>query len=947
MAMKTFLQTVAHDIYNRWGGDLSTTALIFSNKRAGLFMNDYLAAESDSPVWSPACLSISDLFLKMSPLRSGDRIKLVCDLYKVFRQETGTSETLDSFYPWGEVLLNDFDSLDKALADADALFANIKDLKEIDSAGDFLTPEQTEVVKSFFSNFSANNTTELKRRFMLVWNKLAGIYHSYRELLRSQGIAYEGMIYRDALESFDASMLEYERYVFVGFNALNRVERELFGKVNDTGRASFYWDYDNYYMDDIRRHEAGTLIRADMERFPSPLDKSLFNCFAERDKKITYVSAPNEVSQAKYLNTWLKDTLQGGAGDNTTAVVLCNEALLMPLLHSLPQGMDDVNITMGYPFSQTPVSMFVRQLLALHVDARLESGGYLPSAVIQVLSHSYAALLCPEAGDLLKELKTESLRMFTPERLCRSEVLQLMFADVNGDVSALCGALLKLLGRLAVAYRDNETGGVEDQLHEEAIFRAYTAVNRLASLVGSGDLDVSAHTFARLAGKIFDGLTIPFHGEPLGGVQIMGVLETRNLDFKNIIMLSVNEGMMPKTSNDPSFIPYNMRKAFGLLTFENRNSIYAYYFYRLLQRAENVTLAYNASTSGMNSKEMSRFMLQLLAESGRDIERVSVDADQTLQRMAPLSVPKDAAVIDRLASFRRFSASALNTYIDCRLKFYYTYILGLKERKPAAADIDVAMFGTIFHRAMELIYIDLTAHGRTVRAEDIDRVREGAGVEAYVDKALKESLYPSEDSLELNGMQMIKRKVIVQYVENMLAKDRAMTPFDVLGMEQETYFDVSFEADGVQRRIRLGGIIDRIDCVQGVVRVADYKTGSHEQKFTGVPDLFFKEKDRSYHWLQTILYCMALQDERGRNGLSTDIAPNLIYIQKNAGADAAAVREQVIIKQKLFEESRDEFREHLQTLLADMFSSSVPFTQAATDNPCRFCDFKGICGRIQ
>ena len=352
--MQSFLQLVAHDLYSKIGNDLSRTVLVFPNKRANLFFNEYLAGESDHPIWSPAAMSISDLFQKMSIQKVGDPIRLVCELYKVFREETQSQETLDDFYFWGELLISDFDDVDKNMVNADKLFSNLQDLKNLMDDYDFLDKEQEEAIKQFFQNFSIERRTELKEKFISLWDKLGTIYHHYRKNLAELGIAYEGMLYRNVIEQLDTDRLKYDKYIFVGFNVLNKVEKELFIKLKNADKAMFYWDYDLFYTQQIKKHEAGEFIKKNLKDFPNELPESYFDSLRQ-PKKIRYISTSTENAQARFLPEWIRNTFSGDYEEKENAVVLCNEALLLPVLHSIPQEVKNVNITMGFPLAQTPV----------------------------------------------------------------------------------------------------------------------------------------------------------------------------------------------------------------------------------------------------------------------------------------------------------------------------------------------------------------------------------------------------------------------------------------------------------------------------------------------------------------------------------------------------------------------------------------------------------------
>ena len=629
--MQSFLQLVAHDLYTKIGNDLSRTVLVFPNKRANLFFNEYLAGESDKPIWSPAAMSISDLFQKLSVQKSGDPIRLVCELYKVFKEETRSQETLDDFYFWGELLISDFDDVDKNMVDADKLFSNLQDLKNLMDDYEFLDKEQEEAIQQFFQNFSIEKRTELKEKFISLWDKLGTIYHRYRVNLAELGIAYEGMLYRNVIEQLDTDQLKYDKYIFVGFNVLNKVESDFFRKLKDAGKALFYWDYDIFYTQQIKKHEAGEFLKRNLEEFPNELPESFFNTFKE-PKKIRYISASTENAQARFLPGWIKAITNDHSQitvekEKENAVVLCNEALLLPVLHSIPQEVKNVNITMGFPLAQTPVYSFINAVMELQTNGyRSDTGRFTYEAVSAILKHPYTQQLSSHAGPLEREL-TQTNRFYPlPSELKQDDFLTTLFTPRNG-IKELCDYLIELIKNISTIYRkEGEYNDIFNQLYRESLFQSHTKINRLYSLIESGELNIRTDTLKRLITKVLTSSNIPFHGEPAIGMQVMGVLETRNLDFRNLIILSLNEGQLPKSGGDSSFIPYNLRKAFGMTTIEHKNAVYAYYFYRLIQRAENITLLYNTSSDGLNRGEESRFMLKLVVECPHYITREYLEA---------------------------------------------------------------------------------------------------------------------------------------------------------------------------------------------------------------------------------------------------------------------------------------------------------------------------------
>ena len=959
--MESFLKLVAADLYKHTKGNLAHTAVVFPNKRAGLFFNEYLAQESDSPIWSPAYVSISELFRSLSPWEVGDPVKLVCELYKILRRETQSTETLDDFYFWGEMLISDFDDADKNKVDTDKLFSNLQDLRNIMDDYTFIDDEQEEAIRQFFQNFSIERRTALKERFISLWDVLGNIYKGFRESLASQNIAYEGMMYRHVIEHLDVDKLPYEKYVFVGFNVLNKVEHTLFTQLKDAGKAVFYWDYDEFYMKENRQavtHEAGEFIRRNLRDFPSPLSGELFKNLS-KPKEVHYIASSTENAQARYLPQWIRNNLT--TPEKETAVVLCNEALLQPVLHSLPAEVKHVNITMGFPLSQTPVYSFLIALLELHTHGfNFKSGRYTFQSVVTLLKHPYTRQLTVQAELLEKELTRNNRFYPLPGELGKDEFLTRLFTPLSGNLN-LCIRLSETLQQVAGIYQAN-TSGTEDtdafnQLYRESLFKAYTTINRFRTLIEEDELTVQSETFRRLLVKVLSATNIPFHGEPAIGMQVMGVLETRNLDFRHLVLLSVNEGQLPKSGGDSSFIPYNLRKAFGMTTIEHKIAVYAYYFYRLLQRAERITLMYNTSSDGLNRGEWSRFMLQFLIEWPHPITRQFLEAGQSPQGTTPITVEKTPDVMRRMQSLfdvranpkAKFSPSALNYYLDCPLKFYYRYVAGLSAPDEVSAEIDSATFGSIFHYAAEHIYKDLTTHGKVINKEALETLlRNEVKLQDYVDTAFKKLFFnvPQNEKPEYNGIQLINSAVIARYLKQLLQNDLRYAPFTFIASEMEVDEPIDIQTPKGVIKSRIGGIIDRMDSKDGTLRIVDYKTGGDADTPPHVESLFIPDKKRSNYVFQTFLYAAIMC----RKQPTMKIAPALLYIHRAATETYSPVIQMGEPRKPKeavedFSKYEKEYRERLQGLLEEIFNPEKSFTQTEIIEKCTYCDFKALCKR--
>ena len=946
--METFLKQVAHDLYNKTEGNFTKVAIVFPNKRASLFFNEYLAQESDRPIWSPTYVSISELFRQSSDLSIADPIKLVCDLYKVFQKATGSKETLDDFYFWGEMLIADFDDADKNMADTHALFSNLKDLNELMDNYDFLEEGQKEALSQFFHNFSINQVTELKQRFISMWNVLGDIYAEYKALLESQSIAYEGMLYRQVIEQLDVEALPYNKYIFVGFNVLNKVEHTLFKKLNEAGKAMFYWDYDTFYLNKTP-HEAGEFIRRNLRDFPSELPASFFDNL-NQPKEVTFIESPTENGQVRYLPQWIRENLT--SQEKETAVVLCNEALLQPVLHALPDNVKHINITMGFPLSQTPAYSFVNALMELHTSGyNPNNGRYLFAEVISVLKHPYTRQLSPEAEKLEQTLTRDNRFYPLPSELKQDNVLELLFTPRRNNLD-LCSMLSEALKEVAVIYQQQAASHSDafDQLYRESLFKTYTLVNRFHTLIESKELNVQAGTFQRLLTRVMSSSSIPFHGEPAIGMQVMGVLETRNLDFRHLIMLSVNEGQLPKAGGDSSFI---------MTTIDHKIAVYAYYFYRLMQRAEKVTLVYNTATDGINRGELSRFMLQFLIEWGYPVLRKQLEAAQSPQSSAPIIIEKTPDVMERMKSVfdirnnpkALISPSALNCYLDCPLKFYYKYVALLSAPDEVTADIDSAKFGSIFHYAAEHIYKDLTAHGKLISRENLETLlKDEVRLQTYVDNGFKELFFnlPPNEQPEYNGIQLINSAVIVKYIQQLLRNDLRYAPFTFIGSEQRIFENIEICTSTGDIQSRIGGIIDRIDSKGESLRIVDYKTGGDADTPANVQSLFIPDKKRSNYVFQTFLYASIVCKKLREKNDSRLVAPALLYIHRAASENYSPVIQMGEPRKPKepvdnFAQYEGDFRENLKTLLEDIFNPDISFTQTEIEDKCAYCDFRALC----
>lgn len=980
--MSTFLQNVAKDILTKHGGEnLADIAVIFPNKRASLFLNQALYEEAGHAVWSPSYFTISDLFRNHSSLAVAGQIDLVFRLYQAYVRLTGSDEPLDHFYSWGQLMLSDFDDLDKNLVDADKLFINLEAWQEMRDFS-FLSDQQRKSLEEFFGKVETD--TVLQQRFNDIWKNLGPLYHAFRKDLRDNGLAYEGMLYRDVVE-YHVTDFHYKHYIFIGFNLLQKVEQRLFLQLKEAGKAEFYWDYDNYFM--LQGHEAGRYIRQYLDRLPNELNTErasadidtdkLYNRLSEK-KDITYISAPTEDIQARYVTTWLR-----GLGDvvktdpRSVAIVLCDEGLLQNVIHSLPETVGDVNITTGYPLSATPAATLIGALLALRLQGLSKDGRtYRLAYVNQVLRHPYAKFISEDVTVLYENLNASKTFFPSTQQLTvnQSDAIRRLFIHEDGTTKQGKAFAISLLQWLSDMLKLAGIGSreEEDPLTHESIFRMYTIVNRLREVFAQSEVDSTPVLLQRLLSQLIDSTSVPFHGEPALGIQIMGVLETRNLDFDHVLLLSCNEGNMPKGVNDASFIPHSLRKGYEMTTIENKVAIYSYYFHSLLQRASDITLTYNNATDEGRQGEMSRFMLQFMVESGQkqNIRRLTMLSGQNVSPVSRVPIAKTGAVAKRLRKVTSLSPSAINRYLRCQLMFYYNTLCGLYEQEDDdEQEIDSKIFGDIFHRTAELIYNELSGegHNKTVTAEAIDQlVKEKYKIEAFLDQAFREKLFKTDRAdfhPRYNGLQLLNRNVLKLYIQRLLRLDKANTPFEIIALEESYYDDLTFEANGEQRTLTLGGQVDRLDKTGQRLRVVDYKTGqplalappSMEEVFN--PD--YVDSKHSIYYLQTFLYSSIIrnspQARKTANPNGEAVAPALLFIRQ---AGKTSYNPILRIKEDGQEDARrpvykeiddiacvhDNFTQHLRQLLGEIFDEQRPFVPTEHKERCSTCIYKNICG---
>lgn len=924
--MTPFLQLVAQDLNAKFGSDYSRTVIVFPNKRAGLFMSEHLLQCAEGrPLWAPRYLTINEFFQSFVPdLSVNDRIDTTLRIVTLFSRLTGREVSVDWFYGWAERLLSDFDDVDKNMADAKRLFTNVADWRAFDDTS-FLSAEQVEELRRFFADFSPEKKNEIRERYTQLWDVLYDLYDQLNANLAEKNLAYEGALFRHVVEHLQSGDITLDptidRYVIVGFNVLDRVEQELFTFLQREGRAIFYWDYDEYYTY-ASSHEAGTFLRENLDMFPNELSAECFRNLAQ-PKDIHMVSSSTEAIQAQYVGPWISK-YKTPHDPKRTAVIICNENLLQPVLHCLPDDAGQINITKGFPLAHTEVATYVEQKMSEWERQKTQRP-------ITELLASLSSLVMQHTEDFVTGRKYDDKN----------------FADV---------------------------------LQSEGYYTMHTILNRFTRIMERYTADADAGgitivTLRRLLRTVVRQATIPFHGEPVLGLQIMGVLETRCLDFDHILMLSANDGILPKKSHESSFIPYVLRKAYGLTTSERRIAVYAYYFYRLLQRSSHITMTYNISTDGTSTGEMSRFMTQLLVEWPHTVQHHVLTSPQTTIKGAPRAVDKPSDLIERLidgkSGYPSLSPSALSVYLECPVRFYFQRVMGIRQPEEKTNEIKPNVFGSIFHTAAELVYKyildNLDGH---VTADYLNELANNANaIHSYVTKAF------AENEVEY---RILEAQVIELFLVNLLRADARHGNFDIVGTETkaECFVDVPL-ADGRSISLRLNGTVDRIDFVNTqrhptTLRVVDYKTGNGkstspvkvgdelcypEANADSIDDIFAAADDKTHkgpkaYILQTYLYYrmllnMAKTNPRIASYIKYPVMPVLFF---NRMATNPRYNPNVRIEQQFvtdFSILDADMDQRLKHLIANILDTTTQFKPTAEASVCERCPYKILCHAVE
>ncbi len=929
--MKTFLQELAASIqqdYPNWN-DLT---VVFPNRRAALYFKEELKKNLSSPRWAPQIITIESFIFGFSDLQVPDKFNLIMRLYQSYKAVHPNCEGIDRFYFWGEMLLRDFDELDKYLIDAKQLFRDVTSLKELEQQFDYLTDEQKKFLQDFWQTVESSSN-QTKENFLKLWKGLLPVYEHFTNALMRDGLAYEGLLQRLAAQRLTREEPPYQPglFVFAGFYALTKAEEQIVSWFVQNCAAKVMWDADAFYVEKEYR-EAGDFFR--LYKNHPVLGKTFpasFPTHFDRSKKINIHGVPQKNGQPKLLAQILNDI--SPEQEEKTVIVLPDESMLLPVLYSLPPHLKAVNVTMGYPLINTPLYSLLDFVFELHLTKRKDEFFYRP--VLALLNHPYLKSAEAETVNAIQcEIKEGNRILLTEAYFAgRTKLVSTIFRNVTAD--GFIDYLLDLI--IAIVHLPHV-----NLFETEFAFQFHRLITKLKDLTATESLGLDM--LQRLYRQMMRTEKVSFLGEPMKGIQIMGVLETRNLDFENVFVLSLNEGQWPAAARQGSYITYSVRRAYGLPAFQQQDALYAYLFYRLLQRAQSAHLFYNTEPGILSAGEMSRYLNQIIYDTDWPYEKDILYSSVSIKPPQPIVIPKDASVMERLALFESkvLTPSALKNYLDCSLMFYFKNLVGLREPNEVEETANARVVGNFFHTVMEFFYVDLKPKRGEWHIEEKDFDNLSAKIDALIERAYRKQ-FSITDNREVvyEGQQLVVNEVVKRMALNVLARDKAHAPFLIDVLEADGYnFKFQVTSD---LQVTLGGKIDRVDKKGSHVRIIDYKTGGDTNTFDSIESLFDRHSSkRNKSAFQAMMYAW-------------------IFARKNKGT--YQLQPGLLNRKDLFNSSFEyglkldkhlladvtgllpAFEEGLARLLQEIYDKQLPFVQTDDTKKCRDCSFKDICGR--
>ncbi|MET3115156.1 ATP-dependent helicase/nuclease subunit B [Pedobacter sp. CG_S7] len=965
--MKPFLKEVAEDLVAQLKDNLQHTAIIFNNKRPAAYLQNHLADIIKKPFWSPSFFTIQEFFALSTNLKIADSFTQFFTLYQQYNKLLKLSGSnvmeLHQFYPIARIILSDFSQIDNDLVDADKLFKELEDIAEIDHQFDYLTAEQQQFLKDFWRSYSEGKQKRQQEQFIKMWRRMPDLYHAFHAALKEKGLITMGQVYRQlatglaTVPDFIQPFID-GKLVFVGFNALTQAEALVFKLWQNQGKALFYFDIDTYYIAD-KIQEAGLFLRKNLEK------TGLHNALGESKtlikatiKTIDVYQTQGQTAQAKILDQALQKDyplIENNDGPGKVAIILADESLLLPVLQTIPThfnlGLErhalNLNVTMGYPLVASSIFGLADLWLSVQTQMADDKLSVNFKEVEAFLSHPLTGISAHTRDKIQLKLIAEQLVEVPVLRLTGQKGLfELFFSKVSSAAAATL-ALQKVLKYVLEQQLENK---ILKQTETELFVAVIKELNRLHDALNT-HLNAADHTnelpfVLSIIQRAVQSISVPLAGEPLQGIQVMGLLESRNLDFEQVYILGVNEGVLPQINISPSFIPDSIRRAHGLPVIENQDAISAYMFYRLLQRAEKISLVYNAQTDDNNTGEPSRFLRQLEYESGYQFNYLQHQQNISTESKIKVEIKKDPQVMGILNKYLtgeiRLSATALTTYINCPLQFFYKYVAKIEEPKEVAENVEANIIGLMLHWILETFYRELVLTHPEISKERIKQQRKN--LPALAERAFAKIVFNNENhAVAHNGMQKVVLAIVEEYANIILDYDENHAPFQIISLEKKDQIAFKFEVNGAPKSITLFGIIDRIDQKNGVVRIVDYKTGNDDLKFSSIADVFDTNgNNQNKALLQTLFYTHVFEQANAKEW----VEPNIYSVRKmrKEGSLFIDSSDKTQLNGERLQAIKGEFIEMLRLKLAELFDENIPFIPTTVETSFTYSPYVTLCG---
>ena len=943
---KFFLEEVVDYTFRKYD-DLRNLSIVFPNRRAGLYFQKALSKKINKPMWSPKVLTMEEFVQSFSDINISDdvsdNILLNHYLFKVMQkhQDKDSIASFEKFYYWGQILINDFDDVDQSLKDEKKIFKLIQHQKEIEDSFNFLDKENFESIKLFWTKFFPRMSTNQKN-FHNTWKILLNVYKDYKKVLIKNKIAYKGLVYKEFVNSISSTVAtsNEKKYLFVGFSTLTVAEKKIIKYFIKEFSSMAFWDFDGYYYNDYQQ-EAGDSFREFSEdrTLNSTFPKVIPNNFDKVDKKFQSIGIGSQVGQAKVLgNILIKKSNQKNFDQDKVLVLMPNESLLFPVLNSIPDSINKINVTMGFPLSETPLYNLVHLIIKVHkksFNRDFQKCNYYKD-ILEIISHPYIYQFDKKSANfLISDLNDKKIVYVRHKYLCEfSEIFKNIFDSKNNLLT-----ILKNVSKIIFNF-SNEIG----QLDKEYLRSFLDIIDRIEKI----NIEIKSHDIlSKLLSQIFRTVRIPFSGEPLSGLQIMGVLESRNLDFDDVYVLNMNEGEFPNKLFNISFIPFNIRKAFKLKTIDLMDKVHSYLFYRVVQRAKNITFIYNTNSDFNSKGEISRFIKQINLESKYKVRDILVSDKIGIESTSKLSISKSEKIIEKLR--KRFhqegyvSPSGVKDYMDCSLRFYYKYVANIKQIIPFSENIEKLEFGKITHSALEIIYSDILKNKRGGIIDKNDFLKIKSGISGSIEKVIRKHFKLNKKNEFIpEGNNIILMDIIKDYMKKVISYDENHAPFKILNLEGDKRSGYIKQLDLLNgEKVKISGLIDRIDKKGDNIRIIDYKTGADTKEIKNIKSLFSEnKKDRNDAVFQLFFYSLLLKEIKDKFSSISIGLMNIRQMKKNMFDYRIKINNQKINDVIPY---LNEFENHLKSKISEIFNIAIPFTQNENKESCKYCPYKKLC----